>query len=437
MSELAAEASPRRAPPNRVAAAGAVGNVMEWFDFAIYGYMAPFLSQIFFPSDDPLASLLAVYGAFAAGYLARPIGGMVFGHLGDTLGRKFVMIASVTVMGTCTVAIGLLPTYEQIGPLAAVLLVTLRVLQGLSVGGEYTGSTVFVAEQAPDKRRGVLTSFVVVGATGGFLLGSAVAALLTNIYSDQEMSDFIWRIPFFAGILIMIVGMIIRNTLEEVDPPAKDDVDLGPSPVLYAFKYHWRDILRVGMLAMGANAGFYILFVFAISYLTDRMHISTANAMDINTLCMVLLAMVPILSSTLSDKIGRKPVLLTATVLLIACAYPLWSLMHHQDLTLVLLGQLGFALIVGIILGVNPVTMAESVPQRVRVSVLSVGYNIPLAVFGGTAPAVSTYLIERTGDDFAPVYYLMALSTVSFIAVITLPETFRRSMHDNNAGADG
>ncbi|MEM6848826.1 MAG: MFS transporter [Pseudomonadota bacterium] len=434
MSERAADASPRRASPNRVAAAGAVGNVMEWFDFAIYSYMAPFLSQNFFPSDDPLASLLAVYGAFAAGYLARPIGGIVFGHLGDTLGRKFVMIASVTVMGACTIAIGLLPTYAQIGTLAAVLLVTLRVLQGLSVGGEYTGSAVFVAEQAPSKRRGLLTSFVVVGATGGFLLGSAVAALLTNIYSDQEMSDFIWRIPFFAGVLIMIVGMIIRNTLEEVDAP-KDAIDLGPSPVLYAFKHHWRDILRVGMMAMGANAGFYILFVFAISYLTDRMHISTANAMDINTLCMVLLAIVPILAATLSDKIGRRPVLLTGTVLLIACAYPLWSLMHHQDLTLVLLGQLGFAFLVGIILGVNPVTMAESVPQRVRVSVMSVGYNIPLALFGGTAPAVSTYLIQRTGDDFAPVYYLMALSTVSFIAMITLPETFRRSIHSDTPGA--
>ncbi|MEM8551848.1 MAG: MFS transporter [Pseudomonadota bacterium] len=427
MTELAAESGQRRAPPTQIAAAGAAGNVMEWFDFAIYGYMAPFLSQIFFPSDDPLASLLAVYGAFAAGYLARPIGGMVFGHLGDTLGRKFVMIASVTVMGLCTVAIGLLPTYEQIGPLAAVILVVLRILQGLSVGGEYTGSTVFVAEQAPAKSRGLLTSFVVSGAIGGFLLGSAVAALLTNIYSDDQMSDFIWRIPFLAGVLIMIVGLLIRRTLDEVEPPAPE-VDLGPSPVLYAFRYHWREMVRVGMLAMGANAGFYILFVFAVSYLTDRMHISTANAMDINTLCMVLLAIIPIISAALSDRIGRKSVLLTATLLLVVCAYPLWSLMHHQDLTQVLLGQLGFALIVGVILGVNPVTMAESVPSHVRVSVMSVGYNVPLAVFGGTAPAVSTYLIERTGDDFSPVYYLMALSTITLIAVITLPETFRRGM---------
>lgn len=421
------DAAPTPPTPTRIASAGAVGNVMEWFDFAIYGYMAPFLSQLFFPSDDPLTSLLAVYGAFAAGYVARPLGGIVFGHLGDTLGRKFVMVVSVSAMGIGTIAIGLLPTYEQIGPLAAVLLVLLRVLQGLSVGGEYTGSAVFVAEQAPPDRRGLLTSFVVAGATAGFLLGSGVCALLTNIYTDAEMGHIIWRVPFISGVLIVAVGLLIRRSLEVVET-AEDEDDLGTSPVLYAFRHHWRDMLRVSAMALGAGSGFYILFVFAISYLTDRMHITTANAMDINTLCMIVLVIVPILAAALSDRIGRKPVLLTATVLLIVCAWPLWALMHHQDLTLVLLGQMGFALLMGAILGVNPVTMAEVVPHRVRVSVMSVGYNIPLAVFGGTAPAVATYLIERTGDDFAPVYYLMALASVSLVAVIMLPETSRRSM---------
>lgn len=430
MSE--AKEAGKTAPPSagRTAAAGAVGNVLEWFDFAIYGYMAPFLSALFFPTDDPLSSLLAVYGAFAAGYLARPIGGMVFGHLGDTLGRKFVMVASVTLMGVCTVAIGLLPTYEEIGPLAGVLLITLRVLQGLSVGGEYTGSTVFVAEQAPTERRGFFTSFVVVGAIGGFLLGSGIAAALTNIYSDEEMSDMIWRFPFLAGILIMGVGILIRRSLGEVETHQDDD-DLGPSPVLYAFRHHWRDMLRVAALALGANVGFYILFVFAISYLTDRMHISTAKAMDINTICMFVLVLVPLLSSSLSDRIGRKPILLMCGIGLVLGAYPLWWLMHHESLTLILLGQLGFAFIVGAIFGVNPVTMAEVVPRKVRVSVLSIGYNVPLALFGGTAPAVATYLIERTGDDFAPAYYLIALAFVSLIGVATLPETYRRTMTED------
>lgn len=416
-------------PPLQTAAAGAVGNAMEWYDFAIYGYMAPFIAKLFFPAEDELSSLLAVYGAFAAGYLARPLGGMVFGHLGDTCGRKFVMVLSVTVMGLSTVVIGLLPTAADIGPVAGVILVALRILQGLSVGGEYTGSTVFVAESAPARTRGFLTSFVVSGAIGGFLLGSAVAALLTNLYSPEEMAEHVWRIPFLSGVVIMVVGLLIRRSLEEVEPtePAED---LGPSPVLHAFRHHLGAMVRVACLALGANVAFYILFVFAISYLTDRMHVSTANAMDINTLCMVVLVVMPILGAAVSDRIGRKPALLVPMALLVAGAYPLWWLMHHHDLTMILLGQLGFAVLVGWIFGVNPVAMAEQLPRKVRVSGLSVGYNVPLALFGGTAPAVATYLVERTGDDFTPAYYVMALASVSLVAIATMPETRGRSMDD-------
>lgn len=416
--------------PQRTAAAGAIGNAMEWYDFAIYGYMAPFISKIFFPSDDPLSSLLALYGAFAAGYLARPLGGMVFGHLGDTFGRKFIMVLSVTVMGVCSVAIGLLPTYEQVGPLAGIMLVVLRILQGLSVGGEYTGSAVFVAERAPQRRRGFLTSFIVAGAVGGFLVGSAVATGLTNLYSAEEMANFIWRIPFLAGAVIMVAGLLIRRTLDEIEPVDEDEEDLGTSPVLYAFRHHWREMLRVAGLALSANVAFYILFVFAVSYLTDRMHVSTAKALDINTLCMVLLVLMPLLGAAISDAIGRKVALIVPTVALLVFAWPLWWLMHHEDFTMILLGQLGFAVIIGWIFGVNPVTMAESLPAKVRVSVLSIGYNVPLAIFGGTAPAVATYLIQRTGDDFAPAYYVMVLAAVSLVAVLTLKETANRPMRE-------
>lgn len=413
--------------PQHTAAAGAIGNAMEWYDFAIYGYMAPFISNLFFPSGDELESLLAVYGAFAAGYLARPLGGMVFGHIGDAIGRRFMMMISVLVMGVCTIAIGLLPTYDDIGPLAGVLLVSLRVLQGLSVGGEYTGSAVFVAERAPDRLRGFLTSFVMAGATAGFLLGSAVSAALTNLYSAEEMSAFVWRVPFLSSIVLMAVGILIRRALteEEADAPTED---LGRSPVIYAFRHHKRDILRVAGLALGPGTGFYILFVFSISYLTDRMHVSAADAMDINTLCMVVLVVMPIASAAASDVIGRKAALLVPTVIFILATIPLWTLMHHSNLTLVLLGQLGFAVSAGWIFGVNPVAMAESVPQRVRVSVMSVGYNVTLAFFGGTAPAVATYLIERTGDDFAPAYYLMVLSAISLCVIFTLRETARRPL---------
>lgn len=414
------------------AAAGAIGNALEWYDFAIYGYMAPVISELFFPTGDPFSSLLAVYGAFAAGYLARPLGGIIFGHIGDAVGRKVLMVVSVTVMGAATIGIGLLPTHADIGPLAGMLLVTLRILQGLSVGGEYTGSAVFLAERAPERMRGFLTSFVVAGSTTGFLLGAAVSAAFTSLYPAEEMRAFVWRVPFLAGVVLMGAGLLIRRALRDGEGggegAAPAGTDLASSPVLYALRHHRRDILRVAGLAVGPGTAFYILHVFSISYLTERVHIRAASVMDINTLCLAVIVVMPLVGGAVSDRVGRKVSLVAAMALLLVSTIPLWTLMHHQSLTLVLLGQLGFSVLVGWIFGVSPVAMVEAVPRRVRVSVLSVGYNVTLALFGGTAPAVATFLIARTGDDFAPAYYMMALCALSLLAMLTLRETAHRPL---------
>lgn len=417
----------------RVAGAGAVGNVLEWFDFAVYGYMAPFLSSLFFPSDDPLSSLLAVYGAFAAGYVARPVGAVLFGHLGDVVGRKAVLVLSVTMMGVCTVGIGLLPTAEQIGAAAGILLIALRVLQGISVGGEFTGSAVFIAEHAPPRRRGFFASWVNVGAFGGFLLGSALAATLTNLYTDAAIEDFVWRLPFLSGIVIMVAALVVRRNVEEPEPDddgkaAAEAPEIAVSPVLHALRYNFPDIARVFAIVIGTAAGYYLVFVYAISYLTEEMHVSTAAAMDINTFCLVFLVCLPLVSGALSDRVGRKPLLAGAFAANVLLGYPLWWMMHHTDPTMILLGQLGFAVVFGFVYGITPATLSEILPRHVRVSALSIGYNAGFAVFGGTAPAVATYLLQRTGDDFAPAYYLIAVSLVSFLAVLTIPETRGRSL---------
>ena len=402
--------------------AGAIGNVMEWYDFAAYAYMAPIISRLFFPSDDPFTSLLATYGAFAAGYLSRPLGALLFGHIGDKRGRKLVLVVSVTLMGVATVAIGLLPDVSQIGPLAAVALVTLRVLQGFSVGGEYTGSTTFVVEYAPADRRAFYSSWILCGAAGGFLLGSGVATLLTNLVDQATLASWAWRVPFLAGGLIAVTALILRRHIEE--PPAPEYAEEWQrSPIVVAFTDHWRDMLRVMGLALAVNVGFYMMFVYAVSYLTERMHVSTANAMDINTICMVVLTLLPLPIALLADRIGRKPILLSGALGIIVLSWPLFWFMHHQNLSLVLLGQLGFAVLFRWVYAANPATMAEILSRRVRVSVLSVGYNICLSIFGGTTPLVATYLVERTADDFAPVYYLMGLGVLSLIAVLSVSET--------------
>jgi len=379
----------------RVAFAGAIGNVMEWYDFAVYAYMAPIISSLFFPSDNSFTSLMATYGAFAAGYLSRPLGGVVFGHIGDKVGRKRVLILSVLLMGTATFAIGLLPDTTQIGPMAAVALVLLRIFQGFSVGGEYTGSTTFVIEHAPVNQRAFYSSWILAGSAGGFLLGSGVATLLTNLVTDAVLHGWAWRIPFLFGALIGLVALFLRRHLEETPAPT-DEQPIERSPVIIAFRDHWGDMLRVMGLALSVNVGFYMMFVYALSYLTERMHVSTAHAMDINTFCMVILTVLPLPIAMLADRIGRKPILLTGAIGIIVLSWPLFWFMHHHNLVMVFIGQVGFAILFSWIYAANPAAQAEILSRRVRVSVLSIAYNVCLAVFGGTTPLVAAYLVQRT-----------------------------------------
>ena len=412
----------------RAVAAGAIGNTMEWYDFAVYGFLAPTLAPLFFPSDDHFSSLLAVYGAFAAGYLARPLGALVFGHVGDRHGRRLVLIITVTLMGVCSLAIGLLPTNAAIGPVAGTLLVVLRVLQGFSVGGEYTGSAVYIAEMAPIERRGFLTSFTVAGATLGFLIGSGVTTVLTNLYSSEAMANGLWRVPFLLGFGILVLSVLLRRTMSDA-PAAGKAASHGTSPVIMTFRDHWADVLRVCGLVMATGVTFYILFVYSVSYLTDLMHVSTAQAMDINTFALFVLMVTMPIAAVLSDRIGRKPVTLFGTFALIVGTYPLFALMHSTDPTKILIGQVGITFLYSFYAGLLPVLIAELAKPSVRVCVTSIGYNIVLAVFGGTAPLVATYLVKRTGNDFFPAYYIMAAAAVSFVTILSVKETHRTSLH--------
>jgi MHS family proline/betaine transporter-like MFS transporter len=406
---------------SRTIVMGVSGNLMEWYDFAIYGYMVPVIGALFFPSEDPVATIIATFSAFAAGYFARPIGGIIFGHIGDLYGRKAVLLWSVCMMGAATFAIGLLPTYEQVGYSAAVMLVVLRILQGMSVGGEYTGSITFVLEHAKPNQRGLATSWIAVGGTLGFLIGSAVGTLMTVIFTAQELSDWAWRLPFLSGALIAIFGYLMRRDAPE--PPRPADIPMEKSPVVIAVRDHWRSMLQVMGLALAVNAGFYMMFVYANTYLTEHMHVSTRSAMEINTINLFILCAVIPLSGWLSDRIGRKPILVTGTLALVFLSWPFFWMMHHATNTMIFLGQLGFAIIIGWVWGANPAALAELSPRHVRVSAFSVAYSVCLALFGGTTPVIAAYLLQRTSDDFAPVWYLIALGVVSLVAVLTIPET--------------
>ncbi|MEZ5581621.1 MAG: MFS transporter [Candidatus Competibacteraceae bacterium] len=405
--------------------AGISGNVLEWYDFAVYGYFALTIGKHFFPSNDPTTSVIAAFGAFAAGFLMRPVGSLFFGHLGDKLGRKQALTLSVMLMAIPTFCLGLLPTYDQIGPAAAVLLVLLRMLQGLSVGGEYTTSITFLAEHSRPERRGFFCSWGVWGANAGILLGSGVAALVSTTMSAEAALAWGWRLPFLGGILIGIVGLYIRHGISEPET----GTPRSGSPLLESFRYHWRDLLRISVLVIVLAVAFYMIFVYVATWLQEMVHVDKARALDINTLVMASMLIIIPVGAILSDRIGRKPILWVTIGGLALFSYPLFQLMHHQDSNMILLGQLGFALFVGLLAGVLPATMAELAPARVRVTVMSVGYNLTFAVFGGTAPMVSAYLIKSTHVDLSPAIYLSIAAVISLLVVFTLKETAGIKLH--------
>jgi MHS family proline/betaine transporter-like MFS transporter len=288
----------------RAILAGIAGNVMEWYDFTVYGYFAAVIGRQFFPAEDPISSLLAAFGVFAAGFLMRPFGSLVFGHIGDKMGHKAALTASVILMAVPTFLIGLLPTYQQIGIAAAVLLVLLRLLQGLSVGGEYTTSAIFLVERSNPGHRGFLGSFGPFGACGGVLLGSAVGAAITTILDQASVNGWGWRLPFILGISVGLSGLYIRrHMLDETVPQRRGSA--VKSPVPEALRTEWRTIARLVGLNAGYAVGFYLCFVYITTYLRQTDHLSASKALDINTIAIVVLLLLIPLAGALSDRLGR------------------------------------------------------------------------------------------------------------------------------------
>lgn len=399
----------------------AVGNVVEWYDYAVYAYMAPFIGKLFFPSDDPLESMIATFGAFAAGYISGPVGAILFGHIGDKIGRKAMLLLSILLMGTATAAIGFLPTNETVGWWAGAGLVTLRLLQGFASSGEYTGSLAFICEHSRPKHRGFNASFVLIGSNVGFLLGAGVAALCSHLFSSAQLESWAWRTPFIFGGAIALIGILLRSQLSE--PPAPPEVETVKGlPVVVAFRDHWREMLQVGALNLTVNGGYYLIFVYVLTYLTTVVSMPNTTATDINLFCVVIMCVLPMGFAALGDRIGRKPVLILGNLSVLLLTYPLFKMIDSGSLWPVLAGQVGFAVIFSCIYGANPAAQVESTPRAVRATVMTIPANLVAATLTGTMPMVAAYLVDRTKDDMSPAYYLMAFAVITLVAVSTLRE---------------
>ena len=399
---------------------GVIGNVLEWYDFAVFGYFAPIIGAQFFPAENQLAALINAFGVFAAGYLMRPLGGLIFGYVGDRMGRKHALQWSVLLMAVPTTMLGFLPTYAQIGVAASVLLVLLRLLQGLSVGGELIGSIAFITEIAPANRRGLFGSWTLFSAIGGVMLGSAVAAAAHGLLDSASMTAWGWRLPFMAGILVGGIGLWMRKGMVETPDfrRLRDSGHADNNPIIDALRSAPGQIVRVGAMVMLMGGGFYTLFVWWPTYLTTIVKPPVPHALMVNTIAMAAMMMLIPLAGWLSDLVGRKTVIVTSLAGLILAVWPLFVLTDHGTFLSALCAQLAFALFLAGTQGPMPAAMVEMFPTQTRLSGIGVGYNISLAIFGGTAPLVSTWLVARTGNIVAPAYYLILLASISLIATL-------------------
>lgn len=408
----------------------AVGNGVEWFDFAIYGFLATYIAANFFPSDNPTASLLSTFAVFAAAFFARPLGGLFFGPLGDRIGRQRVLATVILIMSASTFLIGLVPSYAQIGVFAPILLVVMRCLQGFSAGGEYGGGATFLAEYAPDERRGFIVSFLVWSVVLGFLLGAVTATMLAAIIPEAGMNAWGWRIPFLLAGPLGLIGLYIRLRLEDTpDFRALENAGkVASSPLKETIAQNWVPILQIAGLVIIHNVGFYTVFTYLPSYFTEDLGFSsTASFASITVACVVALALIPPLG-VLSDRVGRKPLLLAGCALFALLTYPLFILMNTGSLAAAMTAHALLAALEALFVAGSLAAGAELFATRVRYGGFSVGYNFSAAIFGGTAPYIGTFLVSRTGNPLSPSFYVILAAIITLLTILTMRETAGSSL---------
>jgi len=411
---------------HRAALAALLGNALEWYDFAVYGYVASDLGTVFFPAEIPGLQTLAAFGVFAVGYLMRPVGSIVLGPLGDLLGRRLMLSLSIVIMGLASLLIGLLPTHGQIGASAAVLLVLLRMVQGFSVGAEFTGSITYATEAAAQGREGTLSSLAVAGGLLGFSFGSLTAAVIGWSLGAAAIASWGWRLPFLLGAVVAAVGLWMRRAMPETLPPEDDAPplhDLGDlsAAVLWRLRQmfgEWRLVLQVIALVSFANVIFYLAFV----YLVDLSGQRSGNAAAANTIATVIQTaglLLAIWGGRLADRHGMVPVNRWGNLVLVVLT-PIGLLIGLQvQLMHLALAQLLLVAPVMVTMGAQRVLGVKLVPQRQRCAVFSIAYSLAMALFAGTAPLVASWLAEQQWSaltiPYTLIYGAAALITVQRI----------------------
>ena len=420
----------------RAVGAAALGNAMEWFDFGVYSYLAVTIGKVFFPGGSPAAQLLAAFGAFAAAFLVRPLGGLVFGPLGDRIGRQKVLALTMIMMSIGTFCIGIIPSYESIGIMAPVLLLVARMVQGFSTGGEYGGAATFIAEYSTDKRRGFMGSWLEFGTLAGYLLGAGLVTGMTAAMSTEQLLSWGWRVPFFIAAPLGLFGLYIRLKLEET--PAfqkhmeKQEQLEHSKPrlgVLQMISKYRAQMLKCIGLVLLFNVSNYMLTSYMPSYLTGILGLS-----ELSGLMLVLVVMFVMMPLTLfwghwNDRLGRRPVIALGAVGLILLAIPSLMLIGSGSLGLVFLWLMILGVLHSCFSGTMPSALPALFATDIRYSALAIGFNLSVSLFGGTTPLITTWLVDTTNNLMMPAYYLMGAAVIGLITVWFTRETANKPLH--------
>lgn len=416
----------------RVAAASFIGNFVEWFDYASYIYLASVITLVFFPDSSPASGLLATFAVFALSFIIRPLGGIFWGHFGDKHGRKHALSLSIIIMSISTFLIALLPSFAQIGLWAPALLLILRMVQGFSASGEYAGAATFLAEYAPDDKRGLYASIVPASTAAGLLLGSLFAAGLHALLSAEALQDWGWRLPFLLAAPLGYIGRYIRLNLE--DSPqfqkALESNAVEHAPVSVLLKQHGRAVcIAIGATILNA-VGFYIILGYMPTYLNSILDVTETQAFMATTVALASYVGFILMMGTLSDRFGRKTMLILASLVFMLATVPLFKIMGVGGFLGMVLVQVVFGAMLTMNDGTLPCFLSEIFPTSVRYSGFAFSFNVANALFGGTAPFVATWLIEVTGNKLAPAWYLVAAAAVALIAMIASRETANKPLAD-------
>jgi MHS family proline/betaine transporter-like MFS transporter len=413
--------------------ATALGNAMEWFDFGIYSYLAVTIGKVFFPALTGPLQLVYTFATFAVAFIVRPFGGMFFGMLGDRLGRKKILSITLVMMALATLSIGLIPSYASIGTIAPILLLLARLVQGFSTGGEYSGAMTFIAESTPDKKRGVMASGLEVGTLVGFVAGSGIVTLLAFILGPETMLAWGWRIPFFIAGPIGLIGLYLRNHLEETPAfeameQAKANEKQQPVSIKNIFVYHWKSLLIGLILVFFYNVVDYMVLSYMPSHLTAVLGYGETKGLLLILIVMVIMIPIVLTMGYFSDRIGNKRIIQGGLIGLIVLSIPSFLLIGSGNTWLVFLGLMILAIFLASFQGTMPSLLPSLFFTEVRYGALAITYNISASLFGGTTPLVVAWLINVTTNRMVPAYYLMVACVIGIVATYFVKETSGRSL---------